>query len=206
MKIWTYGIGVAALLVAAHAAAAGADAIKAFVNEVKSARAVFRQTVADADGKTLQQSSGSFQFARPGKFRWVYEKPYEQLIVGDGAKVWIYDRDLNQVTVKGLGAALGSSPAALLAGSNDLDAAYDFVSVAGPSGLEWVEALPKDPESQFERMRIGFRKGNPEIMELHDRLGQVTTVQFSKLERNPRLRHDAFRFTPPKGADVVGDR
>jgi outer membrane lipoprotein carrier protein len=206
MRISGWWLGAAALWWAQAAGAAGADAIKAFVAEVKSARASFRQTVADADGRALQESSGSFQFSRPGRFRWVYEKPYEQLIVGDGDKVWIYDRDLNQVTVKALGSALGSSPAALLAGSNDIDAAYDFVSVAGPAGLEWVEALPKDPDSQFERMRIGFRKGSPEVMELHDRLGQVTTVRFTKLERNPKLRPDLFRFTPPKGADVVGDR
>lgn len=205
MKIWTYGIGIAALLVAAHAAAAGADAIKAFVNEVKSARAVFRQTVADADGRTLQQSSGSFQFARPGKFRWVYEKPYEQLIVGDGAKVWIYDRDLNQVTVKALGAALGSSPAALLAGSNDLERDFTLTDSGSKDGLDWLDAVPKTRDTAFERVRMGFGKAGLAAMELRDQFGQITVITFADVERNPRIPAEVFRFTPPKGADVISE-
>lgn len=186
--------------------AGGVESLKAFISEVRSARTEFTQTVADASGKKIQDSKGTFQFARPGKFRWIYEKPYEQLIVGDGEKVWVYDKDLDQVTVKNLGAALGNSPAALLAGSNNVDEAYAFRTLPGTSGLEWVEAVPKDPESSFEKMRVGFRKSALEVMQLHDRLGQVTTIRFAKLERNPKLAPDVFKFTPPAGADVVGDR
>lgn len=186
--------------------AAGVETLKAFIAEVKSARSDFIQTVLDSGGKTISLSSGSFTFARPGKFRWVYTKPFDQLIVGDGAKVWLFDKDLNQVTVKALGDALGSSPAALLAGSNDLDRAYTFASIARKDGLDWVEATPTDPDSQFEKMRLGFRKANPETMELLDRLGQTTVIRFTRLERNPKLAPDLFRFTPPKGADVVGDQ
>lgn len=186
--------------------AAGVGLIKSFVSEVRAAKTEFVQTVIDSSGKPVAQSTGTFLFERPGKFRWTYTKPYEQLIVGDGRKVWVYDKDLNQVTVKALGDALGSSPAALLAGSNDLDRAYTFAQLPKKDGLEWVEATPTDPDSQFEKMRLGFRKANPESMELYDRLGQVTTIKFTRLERNPKLAADLFRFTPPEGADVVGDR
>lgn len=186
--------------------AAGIDLIKSFVNEVRSAKTEFVQTVVDGSGRPVAQSMGTFLFERPGKFRWAYVKPYEQLIVGDGRKVWVYDKDLNQVTVKALGDALGSSPAALLAGSNDLDRAYTFTQLPKKDGLEWVEATPTDPDSQFEKMRLGFRKANPESMQLYDRLGQVTTIKFTRLERNPKLSAELFRFTPPQGADVVGDQ
>jgi outer membrane lipoprotein carrier protein len=130
--------------------AAGIDLIRSFVNEVRAAKTEFVQTVVDNSGKPVAQSMGTFLFERPGKFRWTYTKPYEQLIVGDGRKVWVYDKDLNQVTVKALGDALGSSPAALLAGSNDLDRAYTFAQLPKKDGLEWVEAVPTDPDSQFE--------------------------------------------------------
>ena len=197
---------VAALAIVQDGTAAGADLIKSFVAEVRGAKAEFIQTVVDSYGKPVSQSTGTFQFSRPGKFRWTYVKPYEQLIVGDGVKVWVYDKDLNQVTVKALGDALGSSPAALLAGSNDLDRAYTFAQLPRKDGLDWVEATPTDPESQFEKMRLGFRRSNPESMQLYDRLGQVTTIKFTRLQRNPKFPADLFRFTPPEGADVVGDQ
>lgn len=197
---------VAVLATAQGAFAAGADLIKNFVAEVRGLRAEFVQTVLDSNGRPVSQSMGTFQFSRPGKFRWTYVKPYDQLIVGDGAKVWVYDKDLNQVTVKALGDALGSSPAALLAGSNDLDRAYTFAQMPKKDGLDWVEATPTDPDSQFEKMRLGFRKSNPESMQLYDRLGQVTTIKFTRLERNPKFAAELFRFTPPEGADVVGDQ
>jgi outer membrane lipoprotein carrier protein len=153
-----------------------------------------------------EESTGAFLFSRPGKFRWIYLKPFEQLIVGDGEKVWVYDKDLEQVTVKKLGDALGNSPAALLAGDNDVDRAYTLKPQPAKGGLEWLEAVPKDPDSTFEKMRLGFRKSNPETIELHDRLGQITTIRFTKFVRNPKLAADTFRFTPPAGADVVGDK
>ena len=188
------------------AMAGGLESLKAFIADVRSARIEFQQRVADADGRKLQESSGTFQFSRPGRFRWFYAKPYEQLIVGDGVKVWVYDPELRQVTIKALGDALGSSPAALLAGSNDVDRAYTFNALPREGGLDWVEAVPRDPESSFERMRLGFRKSNPELLQLRDRLGQVTTIRFTRLDRNPKLPADTFRFVPPADADVVGDR
>lgn len=207
MKRWIPGLCFAAAFVASGAAPAGGlESLKAFIAEVRGARIEFVQLVTDAQGRKVQESRGTFQFSRPGRFRWVYLKPYETVIVGDGAKVWVHDPDLNQVTVKALGDALGSSPAALLAGSNDVDRAYTFNPLPAEGGLDWVEAVPRDADSTFERMRLGFRKSNPEQLQLQDRLGQTTTIRFTRLERNPRLPAETFRFVPPRDADVVGDR
>ena len=206
MKKMTLAAALAVACWTQAAFAGGLESLKAFVSEVRSARTEFVQTVADPHGRKAQESTGAFLFSRPGKFRWIYLKPFEQLIVGDGEKVWVYDKDREQGTVKKLGDALGNSPAALLAGDNDVDRAYTLKPQPAKGGLEWLEAVPKDPDSTFEKMRLGFRKSNPETIELHDRLGQVTTIRFTKFVRNPKLAADTFRFTPPAGADVVGDK
>jgi len=185
--------------------AAGVDALHAFLQQTQSARARFSQVVLDRNLKKVQEASGAMQFARPGKFRWQYEKPYEQLIVGDGTKLWVYDKDLNQVTVKKLGTALGSSPAALLAGSNEIEKIYDLVNLGSQEGLDWLEAVPKSKENAFERIRLGFGHSGLETMELHDQFGQTTVIKFAAIERNPKLPPDLFRFVPPKGADVISD-
>ena len=145
------------------------------------------------------------QFVRPGKFRWEYDKPYEQTIVGDGAKLWIYDKDLNQVTVRKLDAALGSSPAALLAGSNEIEKAYDITIWVRRTVWIGCEAIPKSKDTTFERIKLGFGRGGLEAMELRDQFGQSTVIKFASVERNPRISPDVFRFTPPKGADVITD-
>jgi outer membrane lipoprotein carrier protein len=145
------------------------------------------------------------QFSRPGKFRWDYQKPYEQVIVGDGSKLWIHDKDLNQVTVRKLDRALGSSPAALLAGSNDLERDFKLSNLGMDRGLDWLEALPKNRETVFERVRMGFGKSGLEAMELRDQFGQTTVITFADVERNPRLGAEVFRFTPPQGADVISE-
>jgi outer membrane lipoprotein carrier protein len=189
--------------VAAHAASI--EMLKAFLQQTTSGKAHFAQIVVDKNLKQLQQATGTMQFARPGKFRWEYDKPYEQTIVGDGAKLWIYDKDLNQVTVRKLDKALGGSPAALLAGSNDIEKIYDLTNLGSQEGLDWLEAAPKSKENAFERVRLGFKQGNLEAMELRDQFGQVTVIKFSMVERNPRLSADTFRFSPPKGADVITD-
>ena len=153
----------------------------------------------------LQESRGVLAFSRPGKFRWSYLKPYAQLIVGDGSKVWIYDEDLKQVTVKKLDLALGSTPAALLAGNNEAMRAFRLSDKGSKDGLEWLEALPRDKEGNFERIRMGFSPSGLQIMELVDGFGQTTVLRFKTLERNPKLDSALFRFSPPKGADVIGD-
>ena len=181
------------------------EELKALLRETLTARARFAQIVLDKDLKVLQQSAGNMAFARPGRFRWEYEKPYEQLIVGDGARLWIYDTELNQVTVRRLAGALGSSPAALLAGSNEIERGYTLSKAGSGQGLEWLEAVPKERDTVFERIRLGFSKAGLEAMELRDQFGQVTVIKFSAMERNEELAPGLFQFTPPVGADVISE-
>ena len=200
---------VLVLLLAAFASAAQADAIerfKSFVRTTQSARADFEQKVYGRDERVTQASNGSFVFLRPGRFRWTYAKPVDQLIVGDGERVWIYDRDLNQVTVRRISKALGSTPAALLAGSSDVEKAFELSDAGTRDGLEWLEARPREADAGFERIRMGFSATGIEAMELSDNFGQTTRLRFSNLQRNPKVDPAEFRFEPPKGADVLGDR
>jgi outer membrane lipoprotein carrier protein len=187
------------------AAAAGVDSLKALLNETTTARARFAQIVLDKNGKALQKATGTMQFSRPGRFRWEYNRPYEQTIVGDGTRLWIHDKDLNQVTVRKLDRALGASPAALLAGSNEIEKNYTLKSAGVDAGLDWLEAIPKSQDTTFERVRLGFGKSGLEAMELRDQFGQVTVIKFEDLQRNVKLAPEAFRFTPPKGADVISE-
>ena len=189
---------------AAHAAAT--DKLKTFMSATQSAQANFTQQVFDKNGNRLQSASGSLQFQRPGKFRWEYRKPYEQLIIGDGKKFWIYDIDLNQVTVKKLDGALGSSPAALLSGDNEIERDFALSDIEDKEGLEWLQAKPRSSESTFEKILMAFN-ANAElmVMELQDAFGQHTVLHFSAMHNNPALSPQRFRFVPPKGADVLGE-
>ena len=193
------------LLPAVGALASGLDALRSFIAATASAQGEFQQKVYDRKHKLTQEASGTLAFLRPGKFRWTYAKPYAQLIVGDGARVWVYDADLNQVTVRRLDRALGSTPAALLAGSNDFERAFSLSEQGQKDGLEWVEAVPREKESNFETIRMGFGFSGLEVMELADSFGQTTVLKFTALRRNPKLGTALFTFVPPKGADVIGD-
>ncbi|HET7262724.1 MAG TPA: outer membrane lipoprotein chaperone LolA [Casimicrobiaceae bacterium] len=195
----------ALMLVVSVASASGLDELHAFLAGTHSATAAFRQTVTRRDGRSAQQSSGTFAFERPGRFRWVYEKPYAQVIVGDGRRVWVYDQDLNQVMVRNLDAALGQTPAALLAGDNELENNFTLIASGDADGLAWVDAIPKAHDSQFKSIRIGFAQDLPRRMMLTDAFGQATTLFFDDMKRNPQLAAGLFTFTPPKGADVVGE-
>jgi outer membrane lipoprotein carrier protein len=195
-----------ALLFSVTAQAAAIDRFKSFVRATQAARADFEQKVHDRSGKLSQESKGSFVFQRPGLFRWVYAKPVDQVIVGDGERVWIHDRDLNQVTVRKLSAALGSTPAALLAGSAQIEKAFELSDAASRDGLEWLEAKPREREAGFERVRMGFDAEGLRAMELLDHFGQTTQLRFSNLVRNPKVDRSEFRFEPPKGADVLGEK
>ncbi|MFZ2161686.1 MAG: outer membrane lipoprotein chaperone LolA [Sideroxyarcus sp.] len=193
-----------ALPLASHAAAT--DKLKSFIAATHSAQANFTQEVQDKNGKRIQSASGTMQFERPGKFRWVYQKPYEQLIVGDGKKFWMYDVDLNQVTVKKLDAALGSSPAALLSGNNEIERDFSLRDIEDRDGLEWLEAKPRSAESTFEKILMAFNgKSELVVMELHDAFGHHTVLRFTGLKNNPSLPSQLFKFVPPKGADVLGE-
>ncbi|RZT42890.1 outer membrane lipoprotein chaperone LolA [Cupriavidus agavae] len=196
-----------ALLAAVPAAqAAATDQLQTFVTSVKSARGEFTQKQIKGQGgvtKVSGTSSGTFAFARPGKFTWRYTKPYEQLLQADGQTLYIYDKDLNQVTERKLDGALGSSPAAILFGSNDLSKNFDVKNGATRDGVEWLELTPKAKDTQFERIGIGFKAGNLEAMELRDAFGNTTMLTFTGIQKNPPLPADAFRFTVPQGADVM---
>jgi len=196
------GVALAAVAFAGNASAGALDQLKAFTTNTRSARGDFTQRV-ERGGAAARTQSGSFAFARPGKFRWTYLKPYEQLLVADGQKLWIYDKDLNQVTVRKLGNVLGDSPAAILFGSNDLDRNFTLKETGERDGLEWLDATPKLKDSSFERVSIGFRDGLPEAMELRDAFGQTSHLSFGRIERNPGLPADSFSFAPPKGAEVL---
>ena len=192
------------LVCALPARASGIDQLHAFLDGTKTARGTFKQTVQNAQKRTTQTSTGTFAFARPGKFRWTYEKPFDQLIVGDGGNVWVYDKDLNQVMVRPLDAALGSTPAALLAGDNALERNFELVAGTDSGDLQYVDATPKAADSQFKRIRLGFTDDLPRRMVLTDAFGQTTELTFGDMRRNPKLAPETFAFTPPKGADVVG--
>ena len=203
------GLGLALHLAAGVAAsgtaqAAALDQFKAFVAGTKAARGEFsqRQVKKSDSAKPAASATGTFLFARPGKFIWTYIKPYEQVLQADGDKLYIYDKDLNQVTVKKLGDALGSSPAAILFGSNDLEKNFSLSEAGTRDGLEWLNAKPRAKDSAFEQISIGLRNGTPEAMELRDAFGATSQLTFKNFEKNPSLSATQFNFVVPKGADV----
>jgi outer membrane lipoprotein carrier protein len=196
---------ITALMLAGAAAAAhadAADALREFVRDAKTGRAAFTQTVTSPDGAKKKTSSGSFEFSRPNRFRFTYAKPFEQTIVGDGQKVWIYDADLNQASSRRIGQALGATPAALLAGGS-LEKDFDLKPEPSKDGLDWVQAVPKARDSGFQSLRIGFKGRTLAALEILDNFGQRSLLQFSGVATNVAVAPEAFQFTPPKGADVI---
>ena len=186
--------------------AGATDKLKNFIASTHSAQANFTQEVRDKSGKRIQSASGTMQFVRPGKFRWVYQKPSEQLIVGDGEKFWLHDVELNQVTVKKIDAALGSSPAALLSGNNEIERGFKLKDSGTKDNLEWLQATPRAQDTSFEKVLMAFNaQSELVVMELQDVFGHTTVLRFSKLQRNPQLPPQLFKFVPPKGADVLGE-
>ena len=195
-----------ASLMPALTEASATESLKNFIKETRTVRANFSQTLYDKNARTLQESKGTMLFERPEKFRWTYEKPYEQLIVGDGTQVWFYDQDLNQVTIRQFNIAIGSSPAALLAGSSTIEDNFVLNELGLQNEIEWLEAIPKSKESAFEFIQMGFSpEGMLRIMALRDSFGQTTLLTFSDLEKNPKLPIELFKFTPPANADVISD-
>lgn len=193
-------------LIPIGAEAAAIGSLKNFIQETRTVRAHFSQTLYDRNARAIQESNGTMQFERPEKFRWTYEKPYEQLIIGDGVQVWFYDRDLNQVTVRQFNIAIGSSPAALLAGSSTIEDNFELVELGLQNEMEWLEAIPKSKESAFEFIQMGFSPdGALKIMTLRDNFGQTTILSFSDLDKNPKLPADLFKFIPPDNADVISE-
>lgn len=179
--------------------------LKAFYQTTPAMKAQFKQTVLDRKGQKVQEVTGIMQLLRPGKFRWDYQKPYIQLIIGDGQKIWLFDPDLNQVTVRTLEKMLGSSPAALLAGSDEVEKAFELKDAGRQDELEWVEATPREKDGSFDHVLLGFKGDQLAEMELHDNFGQTTVIEFLRIERNPKLNPKSFKFVPPPGTDVIGE-
>ncbi|SDC24062.1 outer membrane lipoprotein chaperone LolA [Paraburkholderia lycopersici] len=206
----------ASVMMASQVYASGTDQLKQFVSQVHAARGSFvqRELRAPSGAKNASDaiatatlnartSSGTFMFARPGKFIWSYEKPYQQVLQSDGDNLYVYDKDLNQVTERKLGGALGASPAAILFGSNDLEKNFTLSDAGVKNGIDWLELIPKSKDTQFKSVGIGFRDGSLEAMELHDVFGNVTLLTFSNIEKNPSLPVSTFRFVRPQGADLI---
>jgi len=202
-RAWVIVAGLAGFI--GSAALAQTDAVaelKAFQNQVRSAQGHFTQTVTSADGGRKKTSSGEFAFQRPNRFRFTYAQPFVQTIVGDGQKVWLHDPDLAQVSVKGMGKALGETPAALLAGVS-LEQDFDLQALPVADGLTWVKATPKKAEASIREMRVGLRGGDLMALEVLDGFGQRSVLKFSDLKRNPALAPEVFQFRAPAGTDVV---
>jgi outer membrane lipoprotein carrier protein len=205
--LWRLFFGAAFLLAAQGAHAGAINALNRFLESTRTLRAEFTQTVATKDGKPPRRSSGRVIVSRPGKFRWEIDRPYRQLIVGDGQKIWMYDPDLNQATFKSADATLSGTPAALLTGGRGaLDEAFALREIdSAGDALEWLEAKPKAQEGGFERIRIGFSGNRIAEMEIHDNFGQTTSLKFSGVEYNTAVEPTLLFFTPPDGTDIVGE-
>lgn len=190
------------LLLSGIAHADAVDALRDFGRDVKSGKADFTQTVTSPDGKRKKVSSGSFEFERPNRFRFAYAKPFEQVIVADGSKVWIFDADLNQASSRRLSDALGATPAALLAGAN-IERDFTLKAQAAEGGIDWVQAVPRQADSSIQSLRLGFRGRELAAMEIVDGFGQRSRLDFSAVQANVALPPERFQFKLPAGADLI---
>jgi outer membrane lipoprotein carrier protein len=193
------------LLTPLFATADGISSLKSFYEKTQTIRADFHQVVTDRKGQKVQEVYGQMQLKRPNKFRWDYSKPFEQQIMSDGKQVWLYDIELAQVTVRELSKALGSSPAALLAGEDSLDKNFKLVNAYRKDNLDWVSTNPKDKDSGFDKISLGFKGDVLQEMDMIDSFGHQTKIVFSKLEVNPAIDAKTFLFKTPKGVDIVGE-
>ncbi|GMV00998.1 MAG: outer membrane lipoprotein chaperone LolA [Burkholderiaceae bacterium] len=201
---WPLAVLLAGGAFAPAVRAAALAQLRTFLAETRTARGEFTQKVMRVDGGVAESSSGDFAFARPGRFRWEVRKPFEQLLVADGERLWFYDQDLNQVTVRPMSDSLVSTPAAILFGDADLERDFALRELAPRDGLEWVEALPRSKEAGFERITLGMRDGLPVTMQVADAFGRTTVFGFHAIVRNAAPAPELFRYVPPKGVDVVG--
>lgn len=204
---------IATLIIAAYTSyswAGGLESLETFVKTAKTGRADFTQVVTapakEGQAPRVKTSTGTFEFSRPGRFKFVYKKPFEQSIVADGQTLWLFDVDLNQVTARKQSQVLGSTPAALIAAAPDLKALQlDFTLADAPDkdGLQWVVATPKARDGQLQTIRVGFKSANLNALEILDNFGQRSLLTFAQFEMNPALNATAFQFKPPPGADVI---
>jgi outer membrane lipoprotein carrier protein len=197
--------GALALLRAPASLASPTTEVEKYLNGLASWSADFKQTIDDGHGKVVRSAAGKLSLQKPGKFRWDYSEPSEQLILADGKQIWFYDKDLQQANVRNMDANLANTPAVLLSGSGSLTSQFDVTALPPSEGLEWYQLIPKNPETDFQLLRIGFRSGGElATMFLADKLNQVTQLTFSNSRRNAKFAPDLFTFVPPPGVDVIG--
>lgn len=198
---WIAAAGMSAAIGLAQAGAV--DALKKFNNDSDGISGNFSQTVKSK--KKTQTTHGTFQILRPGLFKWEYTKPYKQTIVGDGQTIWLYDVDLAQVTKSSQNQAIGDSPAAILSNKTALDSSYTLKEDGSSGGIDYVLATPKKNNAGYQYIRIGFKGDTLAAMQLKDSFGNETAINFSSLNTKPNLSRNAFKFTPPKGVDVLSN-
>ncbi|MDB5899254.1 MAG: lolA [Ramlibacter sp.] len=208
MKKLFAAFALSALTLAAHAGAM--ESLENFIRTAKTGRAEFTQVITgparQGQVAKTKTSSGTFEFQRPNRFRFEYRKPFEQTIVADGNTLWLHDKDLNQVSSRKQAKVLGSTPAALIAASPDLESLkrdFELQVLPDSNGLQWVQATPRQKEGQLTAMRVGFRGEQLASLDILDSFGQKSVLTFNNLQVNPPIPAESFVFTPPKGADVV---
>jgi outer membrane lipoprotein carrier protein len=197
-------IVMAALAGAASASASPATEVEKYLTGLASWTADFRQTIDDGHGNVLRSAAGRLYLQRPGKFRWDYSQPSEQLVLADGKQIWFYDKDLAQANVRDMDTSLASTPASLLSGSASIATQFNVTAMPPSGGLQWFQLVPKHPDTDFQLVKIGFDKGELRSMFLADKLNQITQLTFSNSKRNVSLAPDLFSFVPPPGVDVIG--
>ncbi len=184
--------------------ATAASDVEKLLDGVSSWSADFTQTIDDGHGKVVRSAAGKLYLQKPGKFRWDYSQPSQQLILADGKQIWLYDKDLQQANVRDMDVSLASTPAVLLSGGATVASQFEVTALPKSGGLDWYQLIPKHPDTDFQMVRIGFNKGELASMLLADKLNQVTQLTFSNAQRNVKLIPDLFTFTPPPGVDVIG--
>src|SRR5450432_1298229 len=189
---------------AAAASASPATDVERYLNGLASWTADFEQTIDDGHGTVLRSAAGRLYLQRPGKFRWDYSQPSEQLVLADGKQIWFYDKDLAQANVRDMDSSLASTPASLLSGSGSVSTQFNVTALPSNGGLQWYQLIPKHADTDFQVVRIGFDKGDLRSMFLADKLNQITQLTFSNSKRNAALAPDLFSFVPPPGVDVIG--
>ena len=192
------------VLGATTALATPATDVEKYLSGLATWSADFTQTIDDGHGNVMRSAAGKLYLQKPGKFRWDYSQPSEQLILADGKQIWFYDKDLQQANVRAIDASLSSTPAVLLSGSGSVSDQFDVTALPASGGLEWYQLIPKHPDTDFQLVRIGFNKGELASMFLADKLNQVTQLTFTNPKRNAKFAPDLFSFVPPPGVDVIG--
>jgi outer membrane lipoprotein carrier protein len=203
-----FALLISAVSLHAHAAStdlqAGQQRVQSFMAGLQGLEAKFHQVLTDRSGREIDEASGVLAIRRPNRFRWDYREPYEQVIVADGSRVWLYDSDLEQVTVRKLDDTLSATPAMLLSGEGNLEENFSVTQVQSEANVEWVQLEPKRNDTDFKSVRLGFEGSTLRFMQLADKLGQTTRLEFTDVQRNPVMDPSRFTFTVPPGADVIG--